>query len=573
MERIVDSRRMTIGGAVGDEDVIATTSNDSIEPRKAAAATPPLSSQSTRNLYSIRTSESLSTPFNQDNESKGNMFQVNAINCVVIRAMHVNNNERFATATFNVYKKSGALLLSDTTDSSQWTMIGNAIDVTLLTRNVPSPLPEDAFTAIHMDAGTSVSLYVTRTDGSAIGYTDGIAVGNVAAENNDIEILEGYGNQFPFGSAFFPRVWNGIIEYDSYSCAPSVSPSLSKNPSNKPSVLPSDEPSVLPSDDPSVLPSDEPSVLPSDEPSVLPSDEPSVLPSDEPSVLPSDEPSVLPSNEPSVLPSEEPSVLPSDEPSVLPSDKPSVLPMDEPSVLPSDEPSMLPFDEPSVLPSDEPSVLPSDEPSVLPSDGPSVVPRVLPSDEPSVLPTDEPSVLRSDEPSVLPLDKPSALPSEEPSVLPSVLSSDEPSVKSELRAFNIVSSFKFDDSRRQWCLQAKNVRVNAKFNMRPCIDSRSKQKFYLDEHDQLRLRDYPTNCMRWKKKSIYLGYCPVGTETSKANFTYEKDHQHFIVQKPRFQYLLGVSIHNKYEKVRLFKQGGNINDSTKSWSLHLVQQK
>jgi hypothetical protein len=90
------------------------------------------------------------------------MFQVNAINCVVIRAMHVNNHLNFATAaTFNVYKKSGALLLSDTTDRSQWTMIGNAIDVTLLPRNEPSPLPEDAFTAVRM---------VTRTDGGFIGY-------------------------------------------------------------------------------------------------------------------------------------------------------------------------------------------------------------------------------------------------------------------------------------------------------------------------------------------------------------------------------------------------------------------
>jgi hypothetical protein len=145
--------------------------------------------------------------------------------------------------------------------------------------------------------------------------------------------------------------------------------------------------------------------------------------------------------------------------------------------------------------------------------------------------------------------------------------------KSEDRTFKIRSSFKFDDSSRNWCLQAKNVRVNAKFNMRPCYDSRSKQKFYLDKYDQLRLRDHPTYCMRWKKKAVYLGYCPVGTETSKAKFTYEENHQHFIVQKPRNQLLLGISIRNKYEKVRLFKVGGLINDSTKSWSLHFDQQK
>jgi hypothetical protein len=32
--------------------------------------------------------------------------------------------------------------------------------------------------------------------------------------------------------------------------------------------------------------------------------------------------------------------------------------------------------------------------------------------------------------------------------------------------------------------------------------------------------------------------------------------------------LLGMSVDNKYEKRRLFKHDDNINDSTKSWSLH-----
>ena len=219
MERIVDSRRVTIDGAVGEDVIATTTTNDSIDPRNADVATPPLSSQSIRNLYNIRTSESLSTPFNSNTGSNGNLFQVNAINCVVIRALHVNNysNRGTSAAIFNVYKRSGPLLPGDTTDSTLWPLGDRTTGVTLLPSDQPSPLPEDAFTAIHMDAGTSVSLYVTRTDGGDIGYTNGIAVGNIAAKDNNIEILEGYGNDYFFDATTSPHVWNGIIEYDQCS--------------------------------------------------------------------------------------------------------------------------------------------------------------------------------------------------------------------------------------------------------------------------------------------------------------------------------------------------------------------
>jgi hypothetical protein len=144
--------------------------------------------------------------------------------------------------------------------------------------------------------------------------------------------------------------------------------------------------------------------------------------------------------------------------------------------------------------------------------------------------------------------------------------------KAEDRTFNIVSSFKFDDSIRQWCLQAKNVRVNAKFNMRPCT-GRSKQKFFFDKFDQLRLRDNPTFCMRWRKRTIFLGNCEVGIETDNSTFKFDNDKQSFIVQKRRFKYLLGVGNGNlkKYEQVRLFKEGSSFsNDSVRLWSLQSI---
>ena len=90
-----------------------------------------------------------------------------------------------------------------------------------------------------MDVGTSVSLHDVRTDGGDIGCTHGITVKNIAAKDNNIEILEGYGNDYFFKSTRSPQVWNGIIEYNQCSNSPSVSPS--------PSVIPSDQLSVSPS--------------------------------------------------------------------------------------------------------------------------------------------------------------------------------------------------------------------------------------------------------------------------------------------------------------------------------------
>jgi hypothetical protein len=90
---------------------------------------------------------------------------------------------------------------------------------------------------------------------------------------------------YPFSND--PR---GLYDFTKLSSdKPSVSPSVSISPSDKPSVSPSPSVSVSPSDKPSVSPSPSVSVSPSDKPSVSPSqsDEPSVLASDEPSESPS----------------------------------------------------------------------------------------------------------------------------------------------------------------------------------------------------------------------------------------------------------------------------------------------
>ena len=42
---------------------------------------------------------------------------------------------------------------------------------------------------------------------------NGTAVGDVAAQNSDLQILVGAGVNYPFGALFTPRIWNGTIYY------------------------------------------------------------------------------------------------------------------------------------------------------------------------------------------------------------------------------------------------------------------------------------------------------------------------------------------------------------------------
>lgn len=99
----------------------------------------------------------------------------------------------------------------------------------------------------------------------------------------------------------------------------------------------------------------------------------------------------------------------------------------------------------------------------------------------------------------------------------------------------------------------KKGKPGSKFVMRPCTGG-SAQKFYLDEYGQLHLRNRPTLCVIWRKKSVYLVKCALGTDTSKALFTYDQDKKSFVAQKLKSLYMVGVKEDKKYtyEVVRLF---------------------
>jgi len=98
---------------------------------------------------------------------------------------------------------------------SAWTLVGSATGVVSNGPGVPTPLPINL--SWPMTAGTTQGFYVTVTNGLYLNYSNGTAVGAVAASGGftgELQILEGTGNNYPFSTVFSPRVFSGTFHYD-----------------------------------------------------------------------------------------------------------------------------------------------------------------------------------------------------------------------------------------------------------------------------------------------------------------------------------------------------------------------
>ncbi len=149
----------------------------------------------------------LSTPFNQNNGLAGNMFDVTAVKNIEVQSVDVNLGP--SATTVEIWYRPGTYVGHENSPTG-WTLAGSA-SVTGAGINVPTPVP--AALSIHIPAGQTYGFYVTTTGGTMY-YTDGTAVGNIAASNADLQIKQGAGKSYPFGtSTFTTRVWNGVIHY------------------------------------------------------------------------------------------------------------------------------------------------------------------------------------------------------------------------------------------------------------------------------------------------------------------------------------------------------------------------
>jgi len=152
--------------------------------------------------------DSLTAPYNQNNGLDGNMFDVVAKGSnIEIQGIDVSIGT--TSTTIEIYYRPGTHVGFETS-STGWTLAGSAA-VTGAGVDMPTPVPVTL--SINIPAGQTYGFYVTTTT-AGMDYTNGTSVGNVLVENADLQILEGKGNSYPFGSSpISTRNWNGTLYY------------------------------------------------------------------------------------------------------------------------------------------------------------------------------------------------------------------------------------------------------------------------------------------------------------------------------------------------------------------------
>lgn len=152
----------------------------------------------------------LSTPTVTNNGQSGIMFDVVAITSVNITQLAMD----YDAGTYNIEVYSiGGTHIGNEGNAAAWMLLGTA-NAVVFTGGVNTPIPI-TFSQF-LCAGDVGGFYITANNSTSGNYSNGTGVGNVAAADANIQILEGTGKAHPFGASYTPRVPNVTV---SYTCA------------------------------------------------------------------------------------------------------------------------------------------------------------------------------------------------------------------------------------------------------------------------------------------------------------------------------------------------------------------
>jgi gliding motility-associated-like protein len=163
----------------------------------------------------------LITPYAEDNNQDGLMFDIAAINNVTINQFS-SNLCNAGPYDMEIYYKVGTHFGFEGTPGA-WTLVGSTTGLITNGPNVETVIP--IVVNIAIPAGQTYAFYVTENanTGNNMCYTDGGSPPQpapaipVLADANII-VYEGTGKDYPFDQNFYPRMPNFSVDYD---CCPS----------------------------------------------------------------------------------------------------------------------------------------------------------------------------------------------------------------------------------------------------------------------------------------------------------------------------------------------------------------
>jgi hypothetical protein len=164
-------------------------------------------------LASVAAAGELTTTYVGGNSHRGAMFDLTVTNPNGIEITSFDFNHRgtiIAPADLEVwFVTDHTTFVGKNTNGALWTLMGSASLPTVNPAGTPTPLPIGGEI---LNFGETVGIYVTRTDGISLAYTNG-PLG--AFSNADLTFEDrGMGGEYPFSVTFNDRVWNGTIHYD-----------------------------------------------------------------------------------------------------------------------------------------------------------------------------------------------------------------------------------------------------------------------------------------------------------------------------------------------------------------------
>ena len=157
--------------------------------------------------------ETLSTTVADNNRQSYNIFDIKALKAITINGI----NQRFkddgvSYTNYKVYYREGSAVGLNS-QSTGWILFGTSSNGTTDDSGDHTSITFDSTPNLELSAESTYGLMVGGQTETYNGYTNGNAVGDVAAEDENLIIYEGYGATLTNTRTFSPRIWNGGIVY------------------------------------------------------------------------------------------------------------------------------------------------------------------------------------------------------------------------------------------------------------------------------------------------------------------------------------------------------------------------